>query len=485
MSKSTSRSAHRFFPLALSFSAISSALALVIYAYLGIFTRHLADDYCIADMLSGNFFVNLWKNYLTVSDRFLNHIFIALSESISPLSTAILPSLMLILWVVGLAWLLREASMLAGQGWPKSVTLTLSLMFVFYAILQAPNRYQTLYWRASVAAHLVPLVLMPSLASFLLGTIRSAAHTPPARWVYPLTFFLAFILGDFSEPADAVQIIVLGLALLAVWMWMKMPVRTTTLHLLSWTATGALAAMLIMAISPANAFRLGSPPPSLPLLISRSIIYSYQFIVEGINGHPLPSILTFITPMLVFYCLFIQRASGFDQNLRKRMLLVMAVVPLISFLLIIASFAPSVYGQGFPLERTRFAGEVCLLAALMIEGACLGALLSQWRPRILGGDWQILVAAFLLGIMALYPLRMAWLTLQDVQVYRERAAAWDARDALIRSLKAQGKTDLVIPQFDGVEGVKELDVSRNHWVNRCAAQYYNVHSIRALPPNGP
>jgi hypothetical protein len=26
-----------------------------------------------------------------------------------------------------------------------------------------------------------------------------------------------------------------------------------------------------------------------------------------------------------------------------------------------------------------------------------------------------------------------------------------------------------------------MDVSENHWVNHCAAQYYGINSIRALP----
>jgi hypothetical protein len=39
---------------------------------------------------------------------------------------------------------------------------------------------------------------------------------------------------------------------------------------------------------------------------------------------------------------------------------------------------------------------------------------------------------------------------------------------------------LIIIQFDGLEGVKELDVNANHWVNRCAAKYYKVDSIRAI-----
>jgi len=32
-----------------------------------------------------------------------------------------------------------------------------------------------------------------------------------------------------------------------------------------------------------------------------------------------------------------------------------------------------------------------------------------------------------------------------------------------------------------VYGTKELDTFETHWVNRCAANYYGVNSIRAIP----
>ena len=205
MSNPAPKPTSTFFSIAIWFNIIFSALALAVYAYLGTFTRHLADDYCTADMLGGNFFVNLWHNYQTVSDRFLNHMFIALSESVSARSVAVLPALMLLLWVLGIAWLLREASLLAGKGWAWSITLTLSLLLVFYAILQAPNPYQTLYWRASLAAHLVPLVLMPYLALLLLRNTRFAVQTPPARWTYLLLFFLDALFVIFKIRLKALE----------------------------------------------------------------------------------------------------------------------------------------------------------------------------------------------------------------------------------------------------------------------------------------
>src|SRR5258706_595956 len=77
-----------------------SGSAVAVYAYLGIFSRHLADDYCVASFTRSNFFAALWENYLTISDRFSNFMLIALSESAWPRSVAILPALMVVLWAL-------------------------------------------------------------------------------------------------------------------------------------------------------------------------------------------------------------------------------------------------------------------------------------------------------------------------------------------------------------------------------------------------
>jgi hypothetical protein len=137
------------------------------------------------------------------------------------------------------------------------------------------------------------------------------------------------------------------------------------------------------------------------------------------------------------------------------------------------------------VERARFAGQVCFVIALMIEGAGLGALLAQWRPRLIESLPSATITAILLMVAALYPMRAAWLTLGEVPAYRHRADLWDKREALILSLRAQGQTDLIVPQLNGVAGVKELDTYATHWINVCAAEYYNVNTIQAIPKKSP
>jgi hypothetical protein len=248
--------------------------------------------------------------------------------------------------------------------------------------------------------------------------------------------------------------------------------------------TGGLAALLVMAISPANALRLGTPPPPFPELVSLTFRYTIEYISGAFRNQPLPALVSFLVAFLFF---FNQKFADtiLSADRKNQLFRYLAIVPALGFILIAASFAPSVYGQGFPLERARFSGTVIYIASLMSMGGLAGVLAAQWRPSFLSGrvlGWMMIC---LFGLISVYPLRHAWLIVGLIPEYKNRGVAWDEREIYIMELKSQGHTDLLIPQLDGVYGIKEMDVDTNHWVNRCAAVYYGVNSIRAIPPDGP
>lgn len=467
-------------PLGIAILAAASVLA--VYAYLGLFSRYLADDYCNAALFaSEDVFGQLITRYLEKSDRYTNIWFIGLSERLGFHSVTYLPAVMLALWVLGLTWLFAEIRRTGGWDWPAPVDLFLAAMLAFYALFQAPNLYQTLYWRASMSTHFAPLVFMAHLGAFLLRRIRQATCGQMDRWSGPLSFLLAFLVGGFSEPTVAIQIAALSIAILAIILLRGDRMARPALTLLSWTLAGSLAALLVMALSPANAFRLQGNSPTYLSVFERTLRYTVEFIRDTFQTLPLPTLTSVATMWLLFSGLSLRGGWQPSPRGRRALWLTAAAAPLIAYLLIAASFAPSAYGQAYPVERVRFAGRLLLTACLMLEGALFGVLAAQVRIRIIRPATLAAMIAFSLVLSALYPLRAAWLAAAEIPEYRARAAAWDARDAEIRALIAQGVTDLTVRHLGGVEGIKELDVRPRHWVNRCAAMYYRVNSIRAIP----
>lgn len=483
MSVLTSKPSFGLFNFSLWCIALVTSFALGVYAYLGLFARHIADDYCTAAFTQGNFFVALWQNYLTISNRFTKFMLIALSEWISPRSVAVLPALMLVIWVIGVTWLLYEASRTAGQDWPFGGILALSLIAAFVSLLGAPNLFQTLYWRASLATHFTPLALLPYLAVFL---IRSLANSSRPLWLYPLGFFFSFFLGGFSEPTLIVMIFLLSLSILLVWIYSKSLEKNSNLALLLWTLAGAVTALVVMFLAPANSIRLHTTPPGLVVVIEHSFVYGFEFMRDSIKSLVLPSFFAMAASAVIFYGIYAFPKPVYTGGQQKYIWICLLLTPILSYLTIVASFAPSVYGQSFPIERARFAGQVFLVIGLMIEGAALGILLAQWRSRVIVSLPLGMISAILLIIAAYYPLRAARLTYTtDVPTYQARAVAWDEREAIIFTLRSQGETDLVIPQLSGIDGVKELDNRPENWVNRCAAEYYGVNSIQAVTVHKP
>ncbi len=453
-------------------------VALGCFVYLGTFSRYIADDYCdtvLAD--SSSLFQALMVCYQTVSDRYSNLLFDALTEYIFPHYIQAVPVVMIVLWTVALIWFLHEAKLLAGLRWPFAVDVFLGALLSFFSILEAPNRFQTIYWRSSLATHFAPLVYLMIVSALALLTIREMEARRSALWIGPLFMVLAFIGGGFSEPPDAMLITFSALALAAIMIWEKGSRRRSAISIVAWILVGGVLALAVMALSPGNSFRLAKAPPGLVSLASRTLLYVVLFIRDSFIALPIPSLFSILIPFLLFYYLFQDRPPLLSND-RQKLAITLLITPVLMYILIASSFAPSVYGQSYPEERARFAGQLTLITTLMLEGACLGVALTQIKLR-----WQSATGYLALGLLALsafYPLRAAGNVLHEsLPSYMQWASDWDARQLQIFTAKAQGQQELVIPQLNGVEHTKELDPNPNFWINRCAAQFYGVTSIRA------
>jgi hypothetical protein len=90
-------------------------------------------------------------------------------------------------------------------------------------------------------------------------------------------------------------------------------------------------------------------------------------------------------------------------------------------------------------------------------------------------------ALIVLVLVTLYPFRAANAPLADLERVAVRAERWDARDREIRQAAAAGKEDILTRQVDVVQTLADMGPDPAHWVNRCAALYYGVDTITALP----
>jgi len=477
-----SSSEDSFFDFALWGGILTTFSALTLYAYLGTFSRYASDDYCLsAFFLTDDLLGAMIQRYFVSSSRYTNILFIGLSDKLFGwYNVAILPALMLSLFILGMYLLLKETSEMLQWGWRRGMTFLLSLLLVFFSVAQAPNLYETLYWRAGMTSHFAPVVFLPFFATFLIRQIRNATESSPLLWVQAACFLIPFVIGGLSEPPTALMITLLGLAVFAAWRWSDLRRRRSTLILLFWALAGAVTALLVMGLAPANSLRMQTPPPPLPELVLQILYYPSFFVAGTLRTLPVPTLISIAVPAVLFYVKYMYTARSPSPEAGNRFGLLMLLVLALAYLLIAASFAPSVYGQSYPAPRAQFSARVVMTAALMTEGALIGLLAAQVSPKSFHPERLRSFAILLLAILALYPLRTAWRTFGEIPVYQQSAAVWDAREAEIFAMKAQGQKDLVV-RFLSEVPIQDLGDRTGYRLNRCAAALYGVNTIVAVP----
>src|ERR1044072_4852939 len=178
-------SAEKRLETALALGVFAVLVALALYAYLGIFSRYGSDDYCLsAFFLQGNLINAMIQRYMVSTSRYTNIIFIGVADKLFGwYNVAILPALMLTLFVSGLYLLLKEIGEMLHLKWNQMTFFFLSLSVVYFSVTQAPDLYETLYWRAGMTSHFAPLVFIPFFGTFLLWQIRKAKQSTTSLWV--------------------------------------------------------------------------------------------------------------------------------------------------------------------------------------------------------------------------------------------------------------------------------------------------------------
>jgi len=476
----------QFFQIIIGICALAMLSVMAVYSYLGIYSRYIADDYCEAVRVTRSSPISAVVERYQAGDwraanRYSNLLFVGFSELIGGNNMQITIVSMVIIWTVGLAWSAHELRKLLGINWTNSTDWFLGLTLGVFSLLQAPNLFQTVYWRSSMMTHFAPLVFGTLLFAFLVRQARYSMNRPLFWMTYLFIFMATFIIAGFSEPPVTTMVTGLSLTMLAIWIWGAQPVKQRFLALLAWTFTGAFLGLMALVFSPANANMEQGVIPGLLDILRDSFFYSYIFIADSISVFPIPSLVSALIPALLIWLYLQTITSEFSRTQKRFLWMIVFFAPFVMWVLIAAGFSPSVYGQGFPVERMRFLARTIMTVTIMLEGALFGILAQDIKLRSGINFVQPFAVVLLIVLGFVYPLRAAVTVYgNNHNEYRSRAALWDLRDAYIIRHADLGEKDLIIPAFSGVYKIKELDINPDHWTNRCAAQYYGVNTIQAV-----
>ena len=204
------------------FQTLMIALALtpaLLYVYLGQFSRLKSDDYCAVALGQE---LGAW-DYMTHkldtwAGSYANWFFKGALAPLDILAVRIMPALIVILWLVGLFWLVDEG--LACLGINRSrrpLALAIAALGVAGAI-SSSYVPQTFYWYAASTHYTLPSAL---LTIYLALTVRLAKRTRLPAWGLMAGGALYFITAGASEMFLVFQLTFLLCCLLVSLAWRR------------------------------------------------------------------------------------------------------------------------------------------------------------------------------------------------------------------------------------------------------------------------
>jgi hypothetical protein len=474
------------FQVMLVLQCLAVGAVLFTYAYGGLYSRYLADDYCASVLLlsSPTLFESTLAGYNTWFNAYTILVFVQLVDWAGIWGFRLMSGVTILLWTASLAWLFAEIGRGIKQRLGFAVNPWLAGTVVFLSLYQAPNLYQILYWRTSLIPYTLPLVFFIGTAAFLLRYARLPYQKSRALWMGAISLILVFAASGLGETTSAMQIGLLFAAVVVVWLTKPIHRRMDVLNILLASLATAIISLLIIAFSPGTINRLDRIMEQTPLynpvtLSIQTLTYTFQFLWDHLRSAPLPALIMIFLPLAVMYVRNTNADSNHTSIGSSRFRLALLLVPLLMIIVIGFSFAPSAFVRSFPVGRARFASIVILTLCLALEGGLLGMILAS-RLRSTAGNVYVRGAALaLLAVLIFYPLRAAPRVYAATNEYRYCAAAWDARNAGIRQAMAEGAADLVVVQLDSIGGVGEYKGNERDWINRCAARFYGLNTLRA------
>jgi hypothetical protein len=457
---------------------------LVVQAYVGQFSRYLADDYCTAGraLSTGVVASALWW-YNNWAGQFTNWTAKGIAGVVGIGSASVFPALIIILWVAALTWTLYQLFALISLRLSLPVVLLLAVVIIFAVFDGIPSVIQSLYWIGASIPYTSPLILLTFFIGFFLRTLRNGRVSPVALVISAV---ISFIAAGLSEVYAAFQTTVFLLILLGVLLRAPAPLKRSALVILLVGLVCTVIAMVIIITAPGNAVRQSAftPSSSLPVLILRTITVSASYMVLAIGVlSPLALLAAVVVPAFVAFQFF--PPISFRLTARRiRGLLALSAG--IAWVLIMASLGPVLYALSTPPSgRVYIMPQLVLVLTAVFWGCLMGLSARQNNLRLAPRQRAVGMAA-LAALLVIGPIASAFSALREGAQFSEYAAGWDYQDSEIRSAVANGERDVgVVALTTNIVEINRLGIlgpDPQDWVNRCATIYYRVDSISARTP---
>jgi hypothetical protein len=464
-------------------------LALAGIAYLGTFTRFLADDYCDAGSvirLGLGGMLSQW--YYNWTGRFSFIIVAGLFGLVGPKLAGLLPVFTILLWLFGSWWTLLPIIKRLNLSHPRLLGLITAGLLLLVLFSSIPNLYQSFYWQVGMVIWSLPLIVF----TYSLGIIlRYWLEGTDLLFSCITLFILTFIGGGFDEPFSAMQVTLFTISCLVT---LGMGVRATRrrfLPVLGIALLGSLVAMVLVIIAPGNQVRLqmvGSQGvhPGLLRIITFSIRNMAFIFGKFFIKTPLWAAVSIIPPFIAGWLSSITVPSiaygESSKSIWKRKWVVSIFIGAgIAIVLVISACAPVVYAlNAYPDDRVIIVPQFIIVTAAIGLSAVLGMGLRKlgFLPDPVNHKYLAhILKAGILAVILIATIFSTSLTAVKIPDFQAFARNWDETSVLILQAVSTGQTEITVRKGSIGFGVADLSSNPNFYVNNCVATYYNVNKI--------
>ena len=454
---------------------------LIAHTYFGLFSRYLADDFCTAGQYKSQGFITsmeFWR--LTWSGRYSFYFLMNVSHLIGLWITPFLTGIAIGIWLLTLYILFRQLAQIIPIPNSFLPTLLLAGIALFSTLDGAPDIYQSLYWQTGLVTYVVPLLILTSYGAWTLN--RIAKDAPISRVEIAASAGITFVAGGFSETYVTLQIIIVLILLVAVTLFIRGEKRRSGLLFLGSGLFGGIAASILVTTAPGNAARLSFmlEPLAVPELVYLTFRYPITFAKNALYHTSISSIIALLVPGLLALLLPIRRNLAENISFPKRKIFPFLIsVPIIAYLLIAVSMAPSFYATAtFPVGRVLITAQFILITAFTIWSLLLGITFRPFIGQV--PDHSPIVLGFIVLLLILGAITSSQKTISRLPEAQIVAGLWDVRDKYIRQEVAAGAMEISAVSLPHISpGLAELSTDPNDWVNRCLALSYGLSKVTA------
>ena len=448
-----------------------AVIALAGLAYLGGYTRFMADDYCSAYYaIRFGLLRSIWYWYINWSGRFTAFAFdwLILTKTLGPYGAHWVPPIAIITWLIAtIAAVYISLKAIAPRFATVSAAIAVSASFVLAVIVLSPDLAQSYFWLNGMRSYSLPLVVM-SIYALLFVWLVPRLKSDRAIWLTCiLAFGFTFANGGFSETMSALQPMMLIFITGLHWLSNDRKMDTT-FKVLAAATLGALISVIMVALAPGNALRKAQLPASPGFIKWMEIsIGAYLSYLQNILLSPQK-----ITALLGAILVSAWAGTGYKNQIRFRWWTIPAEI-MGGVILSFTCIPPAVYGYAAPPPpRTLSIAAFALVTFWMVASFLIGSWMARTsRSSVRLEVGLIVLATLLIGVSS--ALTMAYVN-QNQGTYIAYAQKWDAMDAQILQARANHQPFVNIPAMFNWAALERPSDNPKFWATVCYSEYYRI-----------